>query len=225
MSNGYAAFVGVIQRDLKLGFRNRGEVLNPIFFFILIVSLFPLGVGPSPETLRTIGPGVIWVSALLASLLSTERLFRSDFDDGTVEHLLLSPHSLPLLILAKVTAHWLITGLPLILVSPLLGVLMHLPGEAIGVQLIALLLGTPILSLIGAIGVSLTVALRRGGVLLTLLVLPLYVPVLIFGTSAVLAASTGLPASGQLALIGAMLALALTLSPFATAAGLRISAG
>jgi len=223
MNDSNTAFAGILRRDLKLGFRNRGELLNPVFFFILVVSLFPLGVGPSPDTLRTIGPGVIWVSALLATLLSTERLFRSDFDDGTLEHLLLSPHPLPLLVLAKVTAHWLITGLPLILVSPLLGVLMHLSGDAIVVQLLALLLGTPVLSLIGAIGVSLTVALRRGGVLLTLLVLPLYVPILIFGTSAVLAASTGLPSSGQLALIGAMLALALTLSPFATASGLRIS--
>lgn len=223
MNSSGTAFAGIIRRDLQLGFRNRGELLNPIFFFVLVVSLFPLGIGPSLETLRTVGPGVIWVSALLATLLSTERLFRSDFDDGTLEHLLLSPHALPLLVLAKVTAHWLITGLPLILISPLLGVLLHLPGEAIGVQLLGLLLGTPVLSLIGAIGVSLTVALRRGGVLLTLLVLPLYVPVLIFGTSAVLAASSGLPSGGQLALIGAMLALALTLSPFATAAGLRIS--
>lgn len=224
MSAARTAFAGIVQRDLKLGYRNRSEILNPIFFFVLVVSMFPLGIGPSPDTLRSIGPGVIWVSALLATLLSTERLFRGDFDDGTLEQLLLSPHSLPLLVLAKVTAHWLITGLPLILVSPLLGALMHLPGDAIGVQMLGLLLGTPVLSLIGAIGVSLTVALRRGGVLLTLLVLPLYVPVLIFGTSAVLAASTGLPAGGQLALIGAMLALALTLSPFATAAGLRISA-
>lgn len=224
MSAARTAFAGIVQRDLKLGYRNRSEILNPIFFFVLVVSMFPLGIGPSPDTLRSIGPGVIWVSALLATLLSTERLFRSDFDDGTLEQLLLSPHSLPLLVLAKVTAHWLITGLPLILVSPLLGALMHLPGDAVGVQMLGLLLGTPVLSLIGAIGVSLTVALRRGGVLLTLLVLPLYVPVLIFGTSAVLAASTGLPAGGQLALIGAMFALALTLSPFATAAGLRISA-
>ncbi len=224
MNGARTAFLGIVRRDVQLGFRNRGELLNPLFFFFLVVSLFPLGVGPSPSTLREIGPGVIWVSALLATLLSTERLFRSDFDDGTLEHLLLSPHPLPLLVLAKVVAHWLITGLPLILVSPMLGVLMHLPSEAIGVQLLALALGTPVLSLIGAIGVSLTVAIRRGGVLLTLVVLPLYVPVLIFGTSGVMAAASGVPSSGQLALIGAMLALALTLCPFATAAGLRISA-
>lgn len=174
--------------------------------------------------LREIAPGVIWIAALLATLLSMERLFRSDFEDGALEHLLLSPHSLPLLVLAKVLAHWLVAGLPLILVAPFLGVLLHLPSEAIGVLPVALLLGTPVLSLIGAIGVGLTVGLRRGGVLLTLLILPLYVPVLIFGSSAVMAATSGLPTSGQLALLGAMLALALTLSPFATAAGLRISA-
>jgi heme exporter protein B len=154
-----------------------------------------------------------------------ERLFRSDFEDGALEQILLSPHSLPLLVLAKVLAHWLVTGLPLILVSPLLGVLLYLPAQALGVLPFTLLLGTPLLSLIGAIGVALTVGLRRGGVLLTLLVLPLYVPVLIFGTAAVAAAAMGLPVSGQLALLGAMLVLGLILAPFATAAGLRISSG
>ncbi len=218
------AFFGVLRRDLKLGIRKRTELLNPLLFFVLVVSLFPLGVGPGPKMLATIAPGIIWVAALLATLLSMERLFRSDFEDGALEQLLLSPHPLALLVLAKVLAHWLITGLPLILVAPLLGVLLHLPTEAIQTLPLTLLLGTPVLSLIGAIGVALTVALRRGGVLLTLLVLPLYVPVLIFGSAAVAAAADGLPISGQLALLGAMLALALTLSPFATAAGLRISA-
>jgi heme exporter protein B len=193
-----------------------------LLFFILVVSLFPLGIGPSPQLLATIAPGVIWVAALLATLLSMERLFRSDFEDGALEHLLLSPHSLPLLVLAKVSAHWLVTGLPLLLVSPLLGVLLQLPASAIRALPLTLLLGTPALSLIGAIGVALTVSLRRGGVLLTLLVLPLYVPVLIFGTAAVAAAGAGLPTTGQLALLGALLALALTLAPLATAAGLRI---
>ncbi len=218
------AFMGLLRRDLQIAIRKRSELLNPILFFILVVSLFPLGIGPEPRLLGEIAPGIIWVAALLATLLSMERLFRSDFEDGALEHLLLSPHALSLLALAKVLAHWLVTGLPLILVSPLLGVLLHLPTEAIRVLPLTLLLGTPILSLLGAVGVALTVGLRRGGVLLTLLVLPLYVPVLIFGTAAVAAAGAGLPVSGQLALLGAMLALALTLSPLATAAGLRISA-
>ncbi|NJN45682.1 MAG: heme exporter protein CcmB [Candidatus Competibacteraceae bacterium] len=223
MSEAWAAFAGVLRRDLRLGIRKRSEVLNPILFFVLVVSLFPLGVGPSPKILAEIAPGVIWVAALLATLLSMERLFRSDFEDGALEHLLLSPHPLTLLVLAKVLAHWLVTGVPLILVSPLLGILLHLPSEGIGMLPLTLLLGTPVLSLLGAIGVALTVGLRRGGVLLTLLVMPLYIPVLIFGTAAVAAASAGLPVSGQLALLGAILALVLTLSPFATAAGLRIS--
>ncbi len=218
------AFLGLLRRDLQIAIRKRSELLNPILFFILVVSLFPLGIGPEPRLLGEIAPGIIWVAALLATLLSMERLFRSDFEDGALEHLLLSPHALSLLALAKVLAHWLVTGLPLILVSPLLGVLLHLPTEAIRVLPLTLLLGTPILSLLGAVGVALMVGLRRGGVLLTLLVLPLYIPVLIFGTAAVAAAGAGLPVSGQLALLGAMLALALTLSPLATAAGLRISA-
>ncbi len=218
------AFLGVLRRDLYLSVRKRTEVLNPILFFVLVVSLFPLGIGPGPKILAEIAPGVIWIAALLATLLSMERLFRSDFDDGSLEHLLLSPHSLPVLVIAKILAHWLLTGLPLIVVAPLLGVLLQLPAEAIAVLPLTLLLGTPVLSLLGAIGVGLTVGLRRGGVLLTLLILPLYVPVLIFASSAVTAAASGLPVTGQLALLGAMLALALTLSPFATAAGLRISA-
>jgi heme exporter protein B len=218
------AFFGLLRRDLRLAVRKRNELLNPILFFVIVVSLFPLGVGPGPKILAEIAPGVIWVAALLATLFSMERLFRSDFEDGALEQLLLSPHALSLLVLAKVLAHWLVTGLPLILVSPLLGLLLHLPSQGIAALPLTLLLGTPALSLIGAIGVGLTVGLRRGGVLLTLLVLPLYVPVLIFGTSAVAATTAGLPIAGQLALLGAMLALALTLAPFATAAGLRISA-
>ena len=217
------AFFGVLQRDLRLAIRKRSELLNPLLFFILVVSMFPLGVGPGPAMLGEIAPGVIWVAALLATLLSMERLFRSDFEDGALEHLLLTPHPLSLLVLAKVTAHWLVTGLPLILVSPLLAVLLHMPAEAIAALPTTLLLGTPSLSLIGAIGVALTVGLRRGGVLLTLLVLPLYIPVLIFGAAAVAASGSGLPISGQLALLGAILALALTLTPFASAAALRIS--
>lgn len=222
--NSGRAFAGVLRRDLQLAFRRRSELLNPILFFVLVVSLFPLGVGPSPQILARIAPGVIWVAALLATLLAMERLFRGDYEDGSLEQLLLSPHPPTLLALAKVLAHWLTTGLPLILVSPLLGVLLYLPGEAHAALLFSLLLGTPALSLIGAIGVALTVSLRRGGALLTLLVLPLYVPVLIFGTAAVAAAADGLPYDGQLALLGAILALAAALAPIAIAAGLRISA-
>jgi heme exporter protein B len=222
-SHTLTAVIGVLRRDLKIAFHKPSELLNPIFFFILVVSLFPLGVGPGPKILAQIAPGVIWVAALLATLLSMERLFRSDFEDGSLEQLLLSPHPLTLLVLAKVCAHWLTTGLPLLIVSPLLGVLLHLPQEALGVLPLTLLLGTPALSLIGAIGVALTVGLRRGGVLLTLLVLPLYIPVLIFGTSAVAAGAVGLPVSGQLALLGAILILALLLAPLAIAVGLRIS--
>ena len=223
MNGTMTALAGVLRRDLRLGFIKRSELLNPVFFFILVVSLFPLGVGPSPSILSTIAPGVIWVAALLATLLSMERLFRSDFEDGSLEQLILSPHPLFLLALAKTAAHWLMTGLPLLLVSPLLGVLLYLPNDAMLTLMVSLLLGTPSLSLIGAIGVGLTVGLRRGGVLLTLLVLPLYVPILIFGTAAIAASAAGLPASGQLALLGAILALALVLAPFAIAAGLRIS--
>jgi heme exporter protein B len=222
-ANTLGAFIGVMLRDLRIGFLKRSELFNPIFFFILVVSLFPLGVGPGPVILSTIAPGVIWVAALLATLLSMERLFRSDFEDGSLEQMLLSPHPLALLVLAKVTAHWLMTGLPLLLVSPLLAVLLHLHSDAVPTLMLSLLLGTPSLSLLGAIGVALTVGLRRGGVLLTLLVLPLYVPILIFGTAAIMASASGLAASGQLALLGAIFALALVLAPLAIAAGLRIS--
>ena len=219
-----AAFWGVLHRDLRISIHKRSEVLNPILFFIIVVSLFPLGVGPGSQTLATIAPGVIWVAALLATLLSMERLFRSDFEDGSLDQFLLTAQPLSILVLAKVAAHWLVAGLPLLLVSPLLGVLLHLPTDALLSLPLSLLLGTPTLSLVGAIGVALTVGLRRGGVLLTLLVLPLYVPILIFGTATVAAAASGLPVTGLLALLGAMLILALTLAPLAIAAGLRISA-
>lgn len=216
------AFIALLQRDLSLAIRHRGELINPLVFFLVVVSLFPLGVGPGPNLLGEIAPGVIWVAALLASLLSMERLFRSDFDDGSLEQILLSPEPLPLLVLAKVLAHWLTAGLPLVLMSPLLAMLLHLPSEALPALLASLLIGTPILSLLGAIGVALTVGLQRGGILLTLLILPLYIPVLIFATGAVSAAAGGFAYDGQLAILGAGLALALALSPLATAAALRI---
>lgn len=218
-----SACLALLRRDLTLALRNRGEIANPLLFFIMVISLFPLGLGPETRTLQAIAPGIMWVTALLAALLSLDGIFRSDFDDGSLEQLLLSPHPAALLVLSKVLAHWLVSGLPLILVAPLLGVLLQLPATATGALLASLALGTPILSLIGAIGVALTIGLRRGGVLLSLLVLPLYVPVLIFAASAVSDAALGLPVQAQLYFLAALLALALTLAPLATAAALRIS--
>ncbi len=218
-----SAFGLLLKRDLVLAMRRRSEFINPLLFFVLVVALFPLAVGSDPNLIRKMGPGVIWVSALLASLLTLDNMFRSDFEDGTLEQYMLSAHPVSILVVAKVMAHWLITGLPLILVAPLLGVLLSLPSDAIWVLILTLMLGTPVLSLIGSVGVALTVGLRRGGVLLSLLVLPLYVPVLIFATDAVNTATIGIPITAQLSIIGAMLFLALALAPLATAASLRIS--
>lgn len=223
MSTQFAAFFSILKRDLTLAYRHRAEIINPLLFFIIVVSLFPLAISPESKLLRIIAPGVIWVAALLAAMLSLDNLFRSDFEDGTLEQLALTVHALPLLVLAKVCAHWLITGLPLILLAPLLGVLLFLPHDAMLTLVLTLVLGTPILSLVGAIGVALTVGLRRGGILLSLLVLPLYIPVLIFASNAVTVASSGFPVAGQLYFLAALFTLSLTLSPFATAAALRIS--
>ena len=217
------AFAILLRRDLTLAYRRRSEMINPLLFFVLVTTLFPLGIGADPELLRNIGPGIIWVAALLASLLSLETVFRSDFDDGSLEQLLLSPHPLSVLMIAKVLAHWLITGLPLLVVAPLLAVLLNLSGDATATLLITLALGTPVLSLIGAIGVALTVGLRKGGTILSLLVLPLYVPVLIFAASAVANSDAGLPVNAHLSLLAALLVLSISLSPAATAASLRIS--
>ena len=217
------AFTLLLKRDLLLAVRHRSEMINPLLFFVLVTSLFPLGIGADPILLRAVGPGVIWVAALLAALLSLEGIFRSDFEDGTLEQFLLSSHPVSVLVIAKVLAHWLITGLPLLVISPLLGVLLGLPGDAIIILLVTLALGTPVLSLIGAVGVALTVGLRKGGMILSLLVLPLYVPLFIFAASAVDTAAAGLPVSAHLSLISALLVLALSLSPLATAAALRIS--
>jgi heme exporter protein B len=217
------AFALLLKRDLTLAMRHRAEMINPLLFFILVTSLFPLGVGANPNLLQAIGPGVIWVAALLAALLSLDGIFRSDFEDGTLEQFLLSSHPVSMLVLAKVFAHWLVTGLPLLLVSPLLGVLLGLTGDGIRILMCTLLLGTPVLSLLGAVGVALTVGLRKGGMILSLLVLPLYVPLLIFAASAVDTASAGLPVTAHMLFISALLVLALSLSPPATAAALRIS--
>jgi heme exporter protein B len=223
MSGLLTAFLALLQRDLLLAFRHRGELANPLLFFLMIVTLYPLGVSPEVELLRRIAPGVIWIAALLAALFSLESLFRGDFEDGALEQMLLSPHPLSILVLAKVLAHWLVSGLPMLLLAPLLGLLLAMPSQAIAALEITLGLGTPLLSLIGAIGVALTVGLKRGGILLTLLILPLYIPVLIFATNAVTAAAAGLPVAGQYYFLAALLALALTLAPVAIAAALRIS--
>jgi heme exporter protein B len=217
------AFALLLKRDLTLAIRHRAEMVNPLLFFILVTSLFPLGIGADPNLLRAVGPGIIWVAALLAALLSLDGIFRSDFDDGTLEQFLLSSHPVSVLVLAKILAHWLITGLPLLVVAPLLGVLLDLPGKGIVILLLTLALGTPVLSLIGAVGVALTVGLRKGGMILSLLVLPLYIPLLIFAANAVETAAAGLPVTAHLLLISALLVLALSLAPLATAAALRIS--
>ncbi|MCQ1058330.1 MULTISPECIES: heme exporter protein CcmB [Photobacterium] len=217
------AIYHVIRRELLIAFRRQAEIFNPLWFFIIVITLFPLGVGPEPNLLARIAPGIVWVAALLAALLSMERLFRDDFVDGSLEQMLLMPTPLSILAFAKMLAHWMLTGLPLILISPLLAILLSLEWETWKAVVLTLLIGTPTLSFLGAIGVALTVGLRKGGVLLSLLILPLYIPVLIFATSAIDAASLGVPYNGQLALMGAMLVASATLSPFAVAASLRIS--
>lgn len=218
-----AAMKGVFARDMKVAFRQRQDLLNPLLFFIMVVTLFPLGVSPEVSFLQEAGAGILWVAALLSVLLSLDHLFRHDFDDGTLEQLVLQPQPLFLLILAKTMAHWMLTGLPLVLLTPILGVMVHLDGNSIAVLCLTLLIGTPVLSFIGAIGAALTLGLRSAGVLLSLLIIPLYIPVLIFGTGTVAAAAEGAPVGAYLALMGAFLVLAATLAPFAAAAALRIS--
>lgn len=216
-------FLAVLLRDLHVGLRHRSDIFNPLLFFILVIVLFPLAIGPEPQTLSKIAPGCIWVAALLSSMLSLERLFKADHLDGSLEQMLLSPHPLTLLVSAKVIAHWILTGVPLIIIAPLLALLLHLEPQSYSALLLTLALGTPILSLLGAIGAALTVGLPKGGVLLSLLILPLYIPVLIFSTSAIEAASMNLIYNGQLAIIGAMLITSLILAPFAIGASLRVS--
>lgn len=216
-------FLRIIQRDLLLAMRRRSDVLTTLFFFIIVVSLFPLGVGPEMNMLRIMAPGVVWVAALLAAMLSLGRMFSGDYADGTLEQMLLSPQSLSLLVLGKALAHWLVTGVPLVLMAPVLGVQYDLSSDALLVLTGSLLLGTPVLSLIGAIGAALTLGLRGGGVLVSLLVLPLYIPVLIFGAGAVEASVAGLGAGAHMSLLGAFLLAALVLAPWTTAACLRIS--
>jgi heme exporter protein B len=219
----WAAMAALFARDLRLAQRRKSDTLGAAFFFIIVTSLFPLGVGPEPALLARMGPGIVWVAALLASMLAMPRLFAEDAADGCLEQLLLSTTPLPLLVLAKVAAHWLLSGLLLVIVAPLLAVQYGLPAHQIGMLVLSLLLGTPILSLLGAIGAALTVGVRGAAVLLSLLVLPLVTPVLIFGAGAVEAVGAGLDATPHLSLLGAMLALALFGAPWAASTALRIS--
>lgn len=215
----------VVRRDITIALRRRTDIFTTLIFFVIVISLFPLGVGPDLDTLRLIAPGVVWVGALLASMLALEQLFVADHRDGTLEQLLLAPQPLSLLVIGKVIAHWLITGLPLVIMAPVLGLQYDLSADALKVMVWSLLLGTPSLSLLGAIAAALTLGLRTGGVLVALLVLPLYIPVLIFGAGAVEATTSGLGGGGHLSLLGAMLLLALLGTPLATAAALRVSSG
>ena len=213
----------VVERDLRIALRRRADVMTSLIFFVIVVSLFPLGIGADPALLRTLGPGVVWVAALLACMLALGRLFAGDHADGTLEQLSLAPQPLSMLVLAKTAAHWLTTGLPLGIVAPLLGLQFDLGTDALLVLIASLLLGTPTLSLIGAIGAALTLGLRGGGALLALLVLPLYIPVLIFGAGAVEASAAALGAGAHLSVLGALLLGTLVFAPWATALALRIS--
>ncbi|MCH9020607.1 MAG: heme exporter protein CcmB [Proteobacteria bacterium] len=218
-----SAFWCIVRRDLRLALRRGGDSVNVMVFFVIAITLFPFGVGPESNILARIAPGVIWVAALLAAMLSLDRLFRDDYDDGSLELLTLAPLALEFTVLAKCLAHWLTTGLLLAAASPLLALMMNMDADGFAALLAAMLLGTPVLSLVGAIGAALTVSLRRGGVLISLLVLPLFIPVLIFGVGAVAAAVYGLAARPHLMVLGAMLLAALPLCPWAAAAALRLS--
>jgi heme exporter protein B len=219
----WEALRGVVRRDLLLAMRHRSDVAMSVFFVVIVASLFPLGVGPDPTVLRMIGPGVLWVTALLACLLSLGRLFTADYLDGVLEQMLLIPQPLVVLVVGKVFAHWVISGLPVVLLSPLLGLQFGLGGDSLGVLTLSLLLGTPTLSMIGAIGAALTLGLRGSGFLVALLVLPLFVPVLIFGAGAVTSSLAGIGSEANLSLLGACFLLSLAFAPWATAVALRIA--
>lgn len=223
LSESLAVFVTVLRRDMILAFRRKADVLTTLFFFVIVVSLFPFGVGPETNQLRTMAPGILWVAALLASMLSLGRLFSFDYQDGTLEQMLLGAIPLGMIVIAKVIAHWLVSGLPLVLCAPVLGIMFDLPSDQLAVLTLSLLIGTPVLSLIGAVGAALTLGLRGGGVLVSLLVLPLYVPVLIFGAGAVGAQAAAIGAQSHLLLLAAFLVVSSLFAPWAAAAGLRIS--
>lgn len=216
-------WIQIFKRDLLIAFRRRSEIIYQLIFFIMVVSLFPLAIGDDKALLEKVAPAIIWVTALLATMLSLDSLFRSDFEDGTLEQLVLLKTPLAILVTAKISAHWFITGLPLILITPLLAILLYIPAEVISTLLFTLLLGTPTLSLIGAVGIALTVGLRQGGVILSLLIIPLYVPVLILATLTLQNSAQGFAIEAPLAMMLAILVLAITLSPFAIAAALKVS--
>lgn len=218
-----SALAGVVRRDLRLAMRRKTDVLTALFFFVIVVSLFPLGIGSEMGMLRQIAPGVLWVAALLATILSLGRLFEQDYADGTLEQMALSPVPLGVLVTGKVVAHWLLSGLPLTLLAPLLALQFDMPAQSLAVLVLSLAIGTPVLSLIGAIGAALTLGLRGGGVLVSLLILPLYVPVLIFGAGAVEAQVAGLAATAHVSLLTALLAVAAFFAPWATTAALRLA--
>ncbi|MDF1724935.1 MAG: heme exporter protein CcmB [Alcanivorax sp.] len=218
-------FRAALGRELLVLWRSPAEIINPLFFFVMVISLFPLAISPKPELLATVAPGVLWVAALLAVMLSLDGLFRRDQESGVLDMLLTAPVMPVVPVLAKLLAHWLLTGLPLVLISPLLAHMLQLPDVALGTVMLSLLLGTPALTIVGAIGAALTVGLNRGGILLAVLVLPLYIPVLIFGAGAVSAAAGGANVDGILAILGALLALTISLGPLAVSAGLKISSG
>lgn len=219
------AFTAILRRDLKLGFRHMSDLLNPLLFFLIVVTLFPLALGPQKAVLQQHASAIIWVAAVLAASISLDRMFRSDMEDGSLEQILLSPYPDIILVMAKILAHWLMTGAPLTIFALLLSGLLYLPAEAYYPLLVTLLLGTPILSMVGSVAVALTVGLRGGGMLLVLLILPLYMPVLIFAVSAVNNSIKGLSVAGEYYFLSGMLILALTLAPFATASALKIRMG
>jgi heme exporter protein B len=213
----------IVWRDLTLAWRRRADILSTVFFFIIVVSLFPLGIGPETQLLRSIAPGVIWVAALLASMLSLNRLFANDHQDGTLEQLLLTPQPLFIVVLGKVLAHWIVSEIPLVLIAPLVGLQFDIPSETLWILVLSLSIGTPVLSLIGSVGAALTLGLRGGGVLISILILPLYIPALIFGAGSVEASIMGTDPTPHLYLLGAFAIVSLIFSPWATAAALRIS--
>ncbi len=217
------AFLATLKKELVIGFRIRGDIANPLIFFLSVIIFVPLGISAESAMLASIAPGMIWIVALLATLLSLDRLFQGDFDDGSLEQSIISGQSLYMLVIAKVFVHWLITGLPLTLLSPLLGLMLSLPETGYGPLVVSLLLGTGTLSLIGAIGAALTVALRRGGLLLSLIIMPLYIPVLVFGAGAVNNAIDGTASAGQISMLGGFVVLSLVMAPLASAGALRVS--
>jgi len=217
------AMLAIVQRDLLLVMRRKSDVLTALFFFVVVTSLFPLGIGADPALLRKVAPGVIWVAALLSTLLGLHRMFAADYQDGTLEQLILSPQPLVLLVAGKIMAHWLVCGLPLVILAPIIGIQFDLDVDSLYVLMVTLLLGTPVLSLLGSIGAALTLGLRGGSVLMSLLILPLYVPVLIFGAGAVYASSVGLNISGHFSLLSALLILALAFVPWVSAAAIKIA--